>query len=645
MAFMAGKISLNTRYTVAWPWLVVVLAITVLIYLPGLSGPFLFDDPQNIVGPIEAWLNGRTVWQEVVFGNRSGPLGRVISMASFAGNAAISGLDPWSFKVTNLLIHLLCGVLIFTLLSLLLQRDPLMGRRAKLWALFVAAIWLLHPINVSTVLYVVQRMAQLSTLFMLLALICYVYGRLCLLAGQKKTGLVWLFFALPACAMASILSKENGVLVPLLCLVVELGYFRVSSQEARPSSVKWFFSVFLFAPAIIFIIYCGLNPGYLSGGYQGRLFTLGERLLSEMRALMEYVGVLLLPRPPALGVYTDDFSISRGLFDPASTLAAIAAIFVILVIAVRVRLRLPALFVGISFFFAGHMLESTIFPLELYFEHRNYLPSIGIFLTIAALAAYGMQYFDGQAGALRMLVIGFFMFLAVLAFSTFSQAIIWRSLSAIAEQGARQHPQSMRAQLDYAHELEKAGLHDDARAIFRYMTTMDSQAARHVGVINGAALECVVDGRVKPVFIDRMRLISGEKLQLAELLAFEGLGNVLHQRSCKGLDTITLAGVIRDVADAAPQPQYLTQIWRSRFVASRLFLAGGDAMEAQRQADLAWRTGVADPAVGLFLSNMYFLNGDVEAAAQVLSDVRHDLRSWDVRNSVIADELQEIIGN
>lgn len=619
------------------------LALVTLVYLTGLSGPFLFDDTQNIVGPLSAWLTSTTGWQDVVFGNRSGPFGRPLSMLSFLGNAASTGLAPWPFKATNLVIHLLCGVLIYALLTRLLTRDPLLRGNVRLAALAVSALWLLHPIQASTVLYVVQRMAQLSALFALAALFAYVRARLALIAGQQRSGMIWLFVALPVATVAAVLSKENGALVPLLCGVVELGYFRATAQEPRPRAVKWFFCLFLLVPTALIVFQYGLHPQRLVDSYQGRLFTLGERVLTQPRVLMDYMGALLLPRGPLLGVYTDDFVASRGLLTPLTTLASLLGLAVLMALAWWSRIRMPAFFTGVGLYLASHAMESTVFPLELYFEHRNYLPSVGFFLALVGLGAWLLKKLAHEPRARLMLAGGVMAVMGLLAVSTLFRAMTWRSMSDIAEQGTRQHPQSMRAHLDYAHELEKAGLDDEARAVFRQMTTMSNPAAQHVGIINGVALECVVDGATDAAAVDRMRGIAGAKLQLAELLAFENLGNVLHQRECRGLTKTGLADAIRTVVDAANQPAALTQLWRSRFVASRLYLAAGEPVLAQTQAALAWMTGAADPAVGIFLANLYYINGDRASAELILADARKRIPSWDLRNRNLANELERAI--
>lgn len=624
--------------------LLAVSLVCVLVYLPGLNGPFLFDDAPNIILPINAWLGGETGWQQVVFGNSSGLFHRPLANLSFAINAAISGLDPLPFKATNLAIHLLCGALIYALLSRLLRRDPQLSRHAGLSALAVAAIWLLHPIQVSTVLYIVQRMAQLSALFMLVALLAYVHGRLALETGRQRTGAAWLFIAVPAATVAAVLGKENGALAPLLCAVVELGYFRSTIRSPRPNSVKLFFALFLLLPAAAAITWYGLHPQRLLGGYEGRLFTLGERLLTQPRALMDYMGALLLPQGPSLGVYTDDFAVSRGLLDPPGTLLAILAVSALIAVVVWSRTRIPAIFTGIGLYLAGHAMESTVFPLEMYFEHRNYLPSFGFFLALVGLAGWLLPRLlrrSDHPDRLRKLLGGFAVVLvALLAMATFARAGVWSSWPLLAAQGVRQHPQSMRAHLDHANLLQVQGRYAEVAAIFDYMTTMDSPAARHVGIIDGVTLQCMVHDTTDPSAVARLSSFAGARLQLAEMLAFKNLADTLQAGDCRNLTKVQLADTIVHVVNAAPQPTTLIQLWRSRFVASQLYATSGQLNQAVRQSALAWMTGAADPAVGVYLVRLYLATGDPASAALILRDVKKQMAPWDQRGHERIAELE-----
>lgn len=617
--------------------------LVVLVYFPGLTGPFLFDDPVNIINPFRAWLAGETGWQEVVFGNRSGPLGRPLSMASFAFNGATTGLEVVPFKATNLLIHLLCGAALYTLLAQLLQRDARLQASARLVAGIITAIWLLHPMQVSSVLYVVQRMAQLSTLFTLLALVFYVIGRQALEKGQMRRGYARLFLWLPAATAAGMLSKENGALVPLFCLVLELGYFQPKVGQGRPKGVQLFFALSLFLPlALIALFYL---PSKLIPGYEGRLFTLSERLLTQPRALMDYIGALLIPSGPSLGVYTDDFVVSRGWLQPSTTLFSIVGLIALVGLALFTRTRVPAVFTGLGFFLAGHAMESTIFPLEMYFEHRNYLPSAGLFLAVAGGVGWLLrrlrQSKDQHSGEPRLLWLALGIYVLLLAGATWARSSVWSSWPALAEQGVQQHPLSRRAHLDHISMLLARGRNEEAAKFYDSLEAIGDAASIHAAIMGRVWLQCSTQQRADAASVARIATIAGKRLELGELLSAERLGNLLIQRDCDGLTKSELAALLKNLTDETSQSQTLTPVWRMRFMAARLYQEDGQLALAIEQAALAWMTGKADPAVGVLLSALYAHSGDVKSARIILDDVRSRVEPWDQRNTRLLDILDE----
>jgi hypothetical protein len=630
-------------------WLFGVLIGTTLIYLPGLNGPFLFDDPPNVVQPLTAWLGGQIGWQEIIFGNDSGPLHRPLAMLTFLANASLSGLSPWPFKATNLAIHLACGVLIYALLSRLLARDT-QFKTGRFAALIVSAIWLLHPMQASTVLYVVQRMEQLSALFTLAALLLYVHARQCFEQGHRRSALIHLFVLLPLATLAAILSKENGVLVPLFCLVLELGYFRDSAAMPRPRVVTWFFCVTLLVPGLLALFWFWRHPQQLLGGYAGRLFTPVERLMSEPRALMDYMGALLLPRGPSLGLYTDDFAVSHSLLDPVSTLAAIVGLIALVVAALWSRKYIPAFFVGIGFYLVGHSMESTVIPLELYFEHRNYLPSVGFFLAVVGLVHWAVlrvlpHISNNPLRSRRLLSTGVVLLLLALGVATLARASVWSSWPVLAAQGARQHPDSIRAQMDHATNLMAVGQFDAAQRVIDHVGTIENPAAKHIAAIDTVLLQCVVHHATNPSSVARIAAIQGAKLQLSDMLAFEMLGRELNGHGCQGLAEAQLAVMITEIVDAAPQPGALIQLWRSRYIASNLFMDSGQYVKAEQQVSLAWATGHADPSIGLLLANLEYLNGNVAGAKIMLADANRHIPWWDRRNVALGIKLKQLFEN
>lgn len=606
-------------------WLTLAMAVTVLVYLPGLGGPFVFDDIPNL-RPLQDWLNGISSWQETLLGNHSGMFGRKLSMLSFMANARWFGMGPFSFKLTNLLIHLVCGGLIFCLLRRLLSRDNCWHEHADRAALAIAAVWLLHPLQVSTVLYIVQRMAQLSTLFILLALLAYVHGREALEQGRGRTAFAWLFLATPIATAMGILCKENGALAPLLCAMLELGYFRNHATSPKPPAVKAFFLLGLALPGLAACLWYAWPPSRLLAGYSSRNFTLMERLLSEPRALFDYVGSMLLPRGPTLGIYTDDFPVSHGLLQPATTLLAVFGLLVLAAIAIAARRSAPAVFTGIVFFLAAHVMESSVFPLELYFEHRNYLPSVGVFLALAGAIKWAADRRPVSTGYSsrhpNFQVLCVLALCAILATATAARAWVWQSWSTMAKQAVRYHPESTRAQLDNLSVVWNTGSIEDTRQLLDTLMHSSNPTTRRLATIASLKQQCQVATSVKPENVAQVRGYAGVKLQLADMQMFDQISTYLRNRDCSGLSKVQLADILRQLVDADPQPASDLAVWRTRYIAADLYARGGRPDEAQRQAAITWRTGVADPAIGVLLARLQIFNKDFSGARVTLKQLR-----------------------
>jgi hypothetical protein len=140
------------------------------------------------------------------------------------------------------------------------------------------------------------------------------------------------------------------------------------------------------APWLLALVYLIYNPERLLSHYGFRDFTVIERVLTEFRIVIDYFRLIVLPNVGDMGLYHDDIIVSTSLFHPVSTLLSLLLIVGLLVSAFYAKAKYPLFSLGILWFFGGHILESTVYPLDLMFLHRNYLPSIGIFLALAELA-------------------------------------------------------------------------------------------------------------------------------------------------------------------------------------------------------------------------------------------------------------------
>lgn len=428
-------------------WLFFAICATAAIYVPGLKGGWLLDDQQNIVQntALQAPASVDSIWTAAV-STKAGPLRRPVSMLSFWANFHLgSGLNPRPFKITNLAIHLLNGIAAFWLLSGLFGayarlRDVEIDESRVRWiAAFGTTLWLVHPLALTNVLYIVQRMNSLAGMFTLLALGAYVHGRNLLEQGRR--GWRWILTGLCVFTPLAMLAKENGALAPVFMWVTEYCIYQFRSVRPHVSrQLKLLYVAALVVPALAAAAYLASHPNWVLGAYAIRDFTLPERLLTEARVVWSYVGWIVLPTVQRLGLAHDDIPISHGLLDPTSTLLAIIGWSAAIVAAFRLQRRLPLLSFAILWFLGGQLLESTVFGLEIAFEHRLYLPMLGP-LGVAAYYLVGASRAPGRLSR-HTLLAGF---IAVCAFSTFVRSTEWRDNRTMALYEVKHHPESTRA--------------------------------------------------------------------------------------------------------------------------------------------------------------------------------------------------------
>ncbi len=435
-------IASSTRLALA-AILFAIVALSVIVYWPGLSGGFLFDDEASIERNTDLAmqaLSAEELWRAAWSGH-TGPLKRPISMASFALNHYFHGLDPFYFKVTNLLVHLATGLSLAWLAWLLLGGPVLsVDRSTRAWvAVAAAAAWLVHPFNLSGVLYIVQRMTSLSALFTCWGVIFYAMARLRQLEGRRAWP--WLILGTPLAGVLAALSKENGVLLPMYCLVVELTLFRFATATSQSRRLlRVFFVATLAVPLVIAGGYLVTHPEWAAGVYGRRDFGLVERLMTQARVVLWYVYMIVLPQTSQMALLLDDVAVSRSLIDPVSTLPAILAVGAAIGLALALRRRLPVLSLGILWYLSGHALESTVWPLEIAYEHRNYLPSFGILLAAFYYLLHGARYVRTVPVRRAAAVVLF----ALLAVSTHARAQQWSTPARLILTDVVNHPASPR---------------------------------------------------------------------------------------------------------------------------------------------------------------------------------------------------------
>lgn len=417
--------------------------LTLLIFWPGLTGPFLFDDFPTLVdnGKLHAGSLNLSELRTAAFSFEPADGGRFMAMFSFALNHVFGGLDPWGYKLVGVLIHALNAVVIFYLAAGLLQLAKFPVPTTKNLALLLALFWALHPLQVSSALYVVQRMETLAMLFVLLALLAYSKGRQLQIQGQR--GWLWLLACLPLIALG-FTNKETPALFPAYTLALELTLLRFAAANPLTArNWRWFYTLATIAGTALFILV--IVPHYSSSEtITGRNFNTLERILTQLRVLPMYMQQILLPLPSGMYFYYDDFAPSRGWLEPATTLAGGVFLAALLTSAWLLRKRLPLFALGVAWFFAAHFMTSNVIALELVFEHRNYFALFGVLLALTGLLAPILQ-----EGSRSIKTTGLVALLVTVCVLTLLRSATWGDRLLLAVQHTSMNPSSARA----AHEL------------------------------------------------------------------------------------------------------------------------------------------------------------------------------------------------
>ncbi len=365
-----------------------------LIYGNGFDCSWHFDDYINIVENSKVHINTLS-WQEIEPGLYG--IGgitkwqRPLSYFSFALNYYMDGLNVFGYHVVNFFIHYIASIFLFLFLYNTLKLPLLEGRYEKnaySIALLSTVFWAINPVQVMAVTYIVQRMASMTAMFYIMAMYFYLKGR----TGDRTWKNVVFYVLAVFCAVLSIGSKENAAMVSVSIFLFDLFLIQGVTVEHIRKNWAWCLLALLFVPAVG-LMYWDFSS--IVGDYELRPFTMLERVLTQPRVILFYISLLLYPITSRL-MLLHDMAISKSFFDPWTTLAAIVVILLILVFAGLVSRRRPLIAYCIFFFFLNHLIEGSFLSLELVYEHRNYLPSMLLFVPLSVLVVYGLDYFSDR---------------------------------------------------------------------------------------------------------------------------------------------------------------------------------------------------------------------------------------------------------
>jgi len=387
---------ISARPGIPWYYLVApfgLVLITVLCYLPSLHYAFQFDDVANIVKYFD--IRHNTFWKLFFTGSRW------ISYWLNAIHYSIGKFDPFSYRVGNVIIHNLNGLLVFYLFYTCLSRlkkPSFFKDNNFIIALISSALFLLHPVQTQTVCYVIQgELEGMAALFSLSTIACFLQVTIAHSVTSYHTALL-LMFTLTAFACGT---KEITIVLPLLILLVD--WFFVAHGSWQTLKKRWWLHAMVFG--IIGYLYMRLltprffydlfglkmavknNIGNIITHHPQALITPFTFFLSQFKVILHYIGIFLWPFNISVEY---DWLVTKGFFAPD---CYIPLILLLTIAGYTVRLlkhnKISPLGFGIIWFFICIIPRSSIIPSpELIVDYKTYLGSIGWLFIIASTLAY-----------------------------------------------------------------------------------------------------------------------------------------------------------------------------------------------------------------------------------------------------------------
>ncbi|MCI5221835.1 MAG: hypothetical protein D3924_03975 [Candidatus Electrothrix sp. AR4] len=450
------------------------------------------DDEPNIINNSKLHLSSldlqqiNTTFRALPYNDR---LYRPLACLSFALNWYIGQDNVFGYHVVNIIIHILTSWFLFLTLHLLLhihykkQYPPQFFTAA---ALFSALFWALAPIQTQAVTYIVQRMASMAAMFTIIAIYSYLLGK-----TEKKS---WFFICLLS-FFAAIGSKENALLLPASLVLIEISFFRHNFTKKHISlfilaAGTALICVFLFVHYGLHItLFSFSNPLSFLDGYDTRSFTFSERILTQPRIVLTYLSQIFLPSTERLSV-EHDITLSTSLIAPWTTLPAILIISLLIAAPLFFFKKFPLVSFPLLFFFLNHSVESTILPLEFFFEHRNYLPSFFLFLPISIFVAHTLYNpdsiklsFFGRTAVIFCATL----FLIISGHASYTRNSVWATEETLWSDVMRKAPNSPRAAHNLGRRYRQFGQYREAYHYFQ-LAYQNSNSAANPEMSKKAAL-------------------------------------------------------------------------------------------------------------------------------------------------------------
>ena len=431
-----------------------------IIYSNTFDNPFVFDDKLRILENYDIRLEDLTADNllKAAFGKKSGRA-RPVGNISFALNYYFHQYKVGGYHILNIVIHIVTGILLWLIIKKTLNLKSVRSEieHGRWIALITALLWLVNPVQTQSVTYIVQRFTSMAAMFFLLSFLFYLNGRLTVKKGSR-----WIWFTGAALAWFLALGcRENAAMLPFFIFLYEWYFFQDLSKKWVKKQLIFFVAIVVLF-AIIAFVYLGADPWeklkHLRDFSEGQ-FTMGQRLLTQSRVVVYYFSLIILPHPAMLNL-DYDFPLSHSLINPWTTLPSLIGIIGLIILAVFLAKKQRLISFCIFWFLGNLVLESSVIPLAIIFEHRIYLPSMLVGLIPVVLLYRYIQP--------KWLVAFISCALIILyAYWTFERNNVWRDGLTLWADCVLKSPNKARPYSNLGVAQKKLNMMDDAFQNFR----------------------------------------------------------------------------------------------------------------------------------------------------------------------------------
>lgn len=408
-------------------WIIgLLIVVGTVLFLPTLKCDFIFDDRALVEN--NPLLRGAGGIKEVLTS------GRTLRMISFVIDHSLWGMNPPGYHVTNILLHVLTGLMLFWLFRRITGQTVI--------PTVMALIFLCHPLTTEAVASIANRKESLHSLFSLLAIWAYYK------ADEKR----WLYAVSFVSFLLALTSKEVAIAVPVLMLVMDW-FLREHSIKLVIQKRGWFLGLLL-VPIFAGAVYRFRGFGFIDIMNVDTTGTMSYPLVvaTSLNRIVDYLRLSVIPYPLSADYYT----LLLKSFLNFKTILGALFVLGLLVGGFLLRKRQPLIAFSLWWIVITWLPISNLYPTAYFLAERYfYFPLVGVVL----LAAIGWEVLKKYTGLAWAVLVSL---LVVFGGLTLNRCKSWENEYQLWLSTLKHQPDNPKAHYYFANALREKGRYTDA---------------------------------------------------------------------------------------------------------------------------------------------------------------------------------------